>query len=70
MAPIRGTWSGLVSEAWSGYFDGRFDNFALYTGGCIGTLGTPVIMDRASSFDAIYLGPERQALATMTIPVR
>ena len=53
----RGTWSGLVSEAWSGYFDGRFDNFALYTGGCIGTLDAPVMIDRASSYDAIYLRP-------------
>ncbi len=54
----RGTLSGLVSEAWSGYFDGRFDNFALYTGrDALAHWMSPVMIDRVSYFDAIYLRP-------------
>jgi hypothetical protein len=31
-----GTWMGMVGEAYSTYFDGRFDNFTIYSYPCMG----------------------------------
>ena len=53
----RGTWSGFASEAYTGYFDGRFDNFSMYTGSCIGAKLVNLPLNRSASFDAVFIKP-------------
>ena len=52
----RGTVSGMTSEAFTGYFDGRFDNFALYDD-CLGTKTIGIPFNRTSSFGGYWIAP-------------
>jgi uncharacterized repeat protein (TIGR01451 family) len=53
----QGTWLGMLSDGFSGYFDGRFDNFTLYTGNCIGAKSASLPQNRSASFDTIFIEP-------------
>jgi hypothetical protein len=48
-----GTSVGLAVEAYSAYFDGRFDNFALSSTGCLSTEATTQLFNHGASFESI-----------------
>jgi uncharacterized repeat protein (TIGR01451 family) len=66
----RGTWSGMASEAYNGYFDSRFDNFALYTGTCIGAQSVVLAKDQAASSDATYIESGAAHTSPKLMPVK
>jgi uncharacterized repeat protein (TIGR01451 family) len=53
----HGTWIGLTSSANTAYFDGRFDNFAVYTGSCIGSNTSGILFIRTPFLDPIWAIP-------------
>ena len=46
-----GTWLGMESEAFSANFDGRFDNFVVYSGACINSTAAAMSPNRHASFE-------------------
>jgi uncharacterized repeat protein (TIGR01451 family) len=50
----RGTWLGMASEAYTGHFDGRFDNLALYDD-CLGVKSAEILFKRPLSFDDMWI---------------
>jgi len=52
----RGTLVGMTSEAYTGYFDGRFDNFILYDN-CNVARSTVIPFNRSASFNGVWTAP-------------
>ena len=53
----QGTWVGMTSEAGWIYFDGRFDNFAIYSGICMDIYTVPPPLINGVSSDAMWIEP-------------
>jgi uncharacterized repeat protein (TIGR01451 family) len=58
----HGTGLGMMTESWSGGYDGRYDNFIVNTGVCIETKSVSIPLNRAISFDTLWgdlgIGPD------------
>ncbi len=52
----RGTELGMASDAYSASFDGRFDNFALYTGSCINAAAPVISQSQAAPVKRSSMG--------------
>jgi uncharacterized repeat protein (TIGR01451 family) len=66
----HGSWIGMTSEAYSGYFDGRFDNFAVYTGSCVGTNTSSILLDPAAFLDPTWTAPGSGHTRPSSFPLR
>lgn len=54
----QSSWVGMAIEGYDDYYDTRFDNFALYTGSCIGLNSNPILPSiHASSSNAHMIFP-------------
>ncbi len=53
----QGTEVGMISGAFDYYFDQRFDNFIMYTGTCVGVLGTSSLENQSAQVGFFQLEP-------------
>ncbi len=53
----HGTWIGMTSSANTAFFDGRFDNFAVYTGSCVGSNTSGVLLDSLPFSNPVWAAP-------------